>query len=110
VSGRRGRLGGDDGTATAELAVCLPVLAMLLVLGLGGLALVRDQINCVAAARDIAIATARGEPAPSVEGAVVEINRDGDLIHVVVRRQRGLGLVPGLGVSATAVAAVEPGQ
>lgn len=110
MSGRRARIGGDAGTATAELAVCLPALALLLVLGLGGLALVRDQLHCVAVARDVAIATARGEAAPPVEGAAVEVSRDGDLVRVVVRRHRGLGVVPGLGVTATAVAAVEPGQ
>ena len=46
---------GDSGMATAELAVCLPALALLLALGLGALAVMRDQLQCVAAAREIAL-------------------------------------------------------
>lgn len=90
--------------------MCLPALALLLVLGLGGLALVRDQIQCVAAAREVAIAAARGEAPPPVDAAVVELSNDGDVVRVVVRRQRGLGVLPGLEITATAVAAVEPDQ
>ncbi len=101
---------GDAGTATAELAVCLPALALLLVLGLGALSVVRDQIECVAAAREVAIAVARGEPPPSVDEAVVEISTDGDVVRVEVRRHRDFGgAVPGFDITATAVAAVEPG-
>jgi hypothetical protein len=99
---------GDEGTATAELAVCLPALALMLVVGLGALSVVRDQIECVAAAREVAIAVARGESPPPVAAAVVEISVDGDVVRVVVRRHRSLGALPGIDISATAVAAVEP--
>jgi hypothetical protein len=90
--------------------VCLPALALLLVLGLGGLAVVRDQIQCVAAAREVAMASARGERPPPVDAAVVEVSNDGDVVRVVVRRHRGLGVLPGLEITATAVAAVEPDE
>jgi hypothetical protein len=93
---------------TAELAVGLPALVLLLVLGLGALAVVRDQLRCVAAAREVAIAAARGETPPPVEADVVEISTDGDLVRVTVRRHRELGLLPGFDITATAVAALEP--
>jgi hypothetical protein len=106
----RRRVGGEAGTATAELAVCLPALALLLVLGLGGLAVVSDQIRCVAAAREVALAAARGDAPPAVDAEVVEVSNDGDVVRVVVRRHRDLGALPGLEITATAVAAVEPNQ
>jgi hypothetical protein len=97
--------------ATAELAVSLPALALLLAVGLGALAVVRDQIECVDAAREIALADARGEAPAPVGGVSIEVSTDGDVVRVVVRRHRPLlgGLLPGIDVSATAVAAIEPG-
>jgi hypothetical protein len=80
------------------------------VLGLGGLAVVGDQIRCIAAAREVALATARGDTPPAVDADVVEVSNDGDVVRVVVRRHRGLGALPGLEISATSVAAVEPNQ
>lgn len=106
----RPRLRGDAGSATAELAVCLPALALLLALGLGALSVVRDQLRCVAAAREVAIAAARGETPPLVEADVVEISADGDVVRVVVRRHHDLGPLPGIDITATAVAAIEPDQ
>lgn len=108
VRRRRGRVSGDTGMATAELAVCLPGLALLVVFGVGALAVVRDHIYCVAAAREVAIAAARGEAPPPVDVAVVEISNDGDVVRVVVSRHRPFGPLPGIEVTATAVAAVEP--
>lgn len=101
---------GDAGTATAELAVCLPALALLLAFGLGALAVVRDQLRCVDAAREVAVAVARGEAPPPVDAGEVAISNDGDVVRVVVRRHRELGVLPGFDITATAVAAVEPGQ
>ena len=102
----------DAGTATAELAVSLPALVLLLVVGLGALAVVRDQLQVVALARDVALAQARGEPWPPVAGATVDVSQDGETVRVVVTRHRSLlgGGVPGLDIRATAVAAVEPGE
>lgn len=96
--------------ATVEIAVCLPVLALLLMVGLGALGVVRDQITCVAAAREVAIAAARGASPPPVEADVVEIRADGDVVRVVVRRHRDLGILPGFDITATAFAAMEPDQ
>jgi hypothetical protein len=95
---------------TVELAVCLPVLVLLLAVGLGALGVVRDQIGCVAAAREVALAAARGAAPPPVEADVLEVSADGDVVRVVVRRHRDLGILPGFNITATAVAAIEPDQ
>jgi len=109
-AGRSRRLAGDAGMATVEVAVCLPALVLLLLVGLGALAVVRDQIACVAAAREVALATARGASPPPVQADVVEVSADGDVVRVVVRRHRDLGPLPGFDITATAVAAIEPNQ
>jgi hypothetical protein len=91
--------------------VSLPALALLLAVGLGALAVVRDQVDCVGAARDVALAYARGDSPPAVSGTVAVTN-DGDVVRVVVTRHRSLlgGALPGIDITATAVAAVEPGE
>ena len=104
------RPAGDRGVTTVEIAVCLPALALLLMVGLGALGIVRDQIGCVAAAREVALAAARGASPPPVEADVVEVSTDGDVVRVVVRRHRDLGLLPGFDITATAVAAIEPDE
>jgi hypothetical protein len=111
------RYGPDGGSATAELAVCLPALVLLLVVGLTAVAAVRTQLECLDAARDAALAAARGgsgvaaatRVAPA--GATVSVASNGDSVTATVRaRVRALGgWAPGIDVEATAVAAVEPG-
>ena len=103
--------GGDSGSATAELAVCLPALVLLLAAGLAALGAIRTQIECVDAAREAARAAARGERAVSrVDGAGVAIATDGDLVRATVRVHYtpfGGGL-PGFDITSTSVAAMEP--
>jgi hypothetical protein len=102
--------GLDRGSATAELAVSLPALVLLLLVGLSALMVVRDQIACVDLAREAARAAARGEPPPDSGTATVTITTDGDLVRATARLRRAPlgGSLPGISVSATAVAAVEP--
>ena len=105
------RPAGDAGSATAELAVSLPALVLLLVVGLAALGAVRTQIACVDAAREAARAAARGEPAAErIAGASVMVTLDGDLVRatVVVHWKPFGGGLPGLDVTATSVAAMEP--
>jgi hypothetical protein len=98
----------DEGSATAELAASLPALVLLLVAALGALGVVRDQIECVDAAREVALAASRGEAAPSVQGAVT-ITHDGDLVRATVSRHRSmLGGLAGITVVGSSVAAMEP--
>jgi TadE-like protein len=105
------QLRGDRGSATVELAVCLPALMVFLATGLAALGAVRLQIECVDAAREAARAAARGEPVVSrVDGAAITISTEGDLVRATVRMHLdpfGVGL-PGFDITSTSVAALEP--
>ena len=115
VSRRRWR-GGDRGSFTAELAAGLPALMLMLLAGLTAVGAVTTKGQCVDAAREGAIAAARGEPgvpaaarvAPA--GARVEVSAGGDTVTVTVRAPVAVlgGRLPRLTVAAVAVAAREP--
>lgn len=111
----------DEGTVTAELAVVLPALAVVLVFALWSVAAVMAQLRCVDAAHVAARALARGESsdvsaaaarAAAPVGAQVVVSRSGDVVVVDVRADVRLpgpwssGL-PGVSLSGRAVAAVE---
>lgn len=108
----------DRGSVTAELAAALPALTLLLTASLTGVTAVVSKLRCVDAAREAALATARGElgepPArrAAPDGAAIDIRADGDMVRAVVRTQvRALGVgVPGLVVEGEAAAAMEPDQ
>jgi hypothetical protein len=114
ASCRRGH--GDRGSATAELAAGLPALMLLLLFALGAVDSVIARMQCVDAARDSALAAARGgdgvasgrDRAP--RGAAVSVTRDGDRIRASVSvTVRPLGPhLPGVTVTGTAVADSEP--
>ncbi len=91
-------MNADRGSATAELAVSLPALVLLLMVGVLAIVAVTNQLGCVAIARDTALAAARGEPPSTMEGLVVR--RVGG--RVTVTAQRGMA-------SCHATAALEPG-
>ncbi len=110
------RLRGDRGSATAEFAVALPALILLLLFSIGTVNAVLTRMRCVDAARDAALAAARGgdggtaarRRAPA--GAAVSVWTEGDLVHAKVSvtvRPLG-GRLPGVTVSADAVAEEEP--
>ena len=118
------RVTGSRGSATAETAVLLPVLVVVLVLGIWVLGCVAAQLRCVDAARAAARAAARGDAPAAVRdvgerlapaGARVVIRPGGDTVEVHVSsvvRPFGavLRLLPAVPVSGRAVAAVEPGM
>ncbi|HVE62963.1 MAG TPA: TadE family type IV pilus minor pilin [Mycobacteriales bacterium] len=64
---------GQRGSATAETAVVLPVLVLLLTCALWALGAVSVQLRCVEAARAGARAAARGEPADVIRSRVREV-------------------------------------
>lgn len=111
----------DRGSVTAETAVLLPVLLVVLAAAIAVLACVAAQLRCVDAARGAARAAARGEPVDVVRaagerlgppGAAVRVTTGGDDVEVVVSATvrpfgRLLGVLPGVAVSGRAVAAVE---
>ncbi|MFC5908210.1 TadE family type IV pilus minor pilin [Streptacidiphilus monticola] len=114
-------MGGDAGYATAELAVVLPALVLLLGVLLWGAVAGAAQLRCVDAAREGARAAARGDPEPAVQAAVraaappgarVVVSWSGDLVRVAVTARSagpgGFGRALSVGVGATAVARVEP--
>lgn len=103
---------------SAELAVAMPALVLVLLTALLGLGLAVDQVRCTDAARAAARSAARGDPpAESIgiarrmapTGATVQVGRSGALARVVViAPSRGGGLAPGLPrASATAIGQVE---
>ena len=112
----------EEGSVTAETAMALPVLVVVLATAVWVLAAVGAQLRCVDAAAGAARAAARGESPAAVtalgqrlapDGAVVRVQRRGEQVHVTVGTQvrpfPGLGALPALRVDATSVALVEPG-
>ena len=117
----RGGRGGEDGAATAELAMVLPLLVAITIGLVWLLAVGAAQVRAVDAAREAARAVARGD---SVGEAVARGERvapagsrisvhdgGGQVTAVVVGRIDGPGGLfarfPGVTVSAEAVAAAE---
>jgi Flp pilus assembly protein TadG len=116
----RAGLRREDGMVTAETAVVLPVLLLVLAGAVAAVTLVGAQLRCVDAAREGARAAARGETTAVVAALVSRSAPDGatttvsvgerDVRVTVSARIAALGPVPlRLTVSAEAVAAQEPG-
>ncbi len=113
----------DDGYVTAEAAVVLPALVVLLGAALWAIAVAGAQVRCVDAARDAALAAARGEPDAAVVAAAkmagppgcdIEVSRQGDRVVVTVRARIGpasgaLAAIPAPVAQSTAVAESETG-
>lgn len=71
--------------ATAELAVAMPSVLVLLGLGLAALSAGVDQVRCVDAARAVARLAARGEPPQRVVDAGRQLAPRGAGIRVTTR-------------------------
>jgi Flp pilus assembly protein TadG len=114
--------GADRGAATAELAVVMPAVTVVLAAVLSVGQAVMAQVSCVDAARAGARAAARGDgleqvqqtalaavanggESRSVGRAAVDVVPSGDVVTVTVsRRLRLMAFGPALRVSARAVA------
>ncbi|MEU9887281.1 TadE family type IV pilus minor pilin [Sphaerisporangium sp. NPDC051011] len=106
---------------TAEMAVALPSLALVLGAALWALTVVAAQLECVDAARAGARAAARGEPLDAVRHtaaragppeATVSVARQPSVSRVTVSASIRPGwaiAVPPISVSASAVSTTEPG-
>ena len=104
---------------TAETAVVLPVLVLVLAAAVAAVVVVGAQLRCVDAAREAARAAARGDSAAVVgqlaaaaapDGAVTELGGEGDTVRVTVSATVSpLGLPWHVEVSATATGVREPG-
>lgn len=109
------------GSVTAETAVVLPALMVMLAAALWMLAAAGARIECIDAARAGARAAARGEAPEAVrsmtrrvapEGAQVVLRRTGEMVRVSVRADvRPVGSVatglPTLSVEGSATADIE---
>jgi Flp pilus assembly protein TadG len=105
---------------TAETAVVLPVLLLVLAASVAAVTVVGAQLRCVDAAREGARAAARGDPVGTVtalvgraapDGAVTEVAVGvGEVRVTVTAPVSPLGPVPfQVSVTAEAVARLEPG-
>ena len=106
---------------TAEIAVALPALVLVLTIGLSAVSMVTDEVRCVDAARAGARAAARGEPLTDVrliaarlapEGARVTVERGPETTSVTVSADVRPGWhpsLPAVTVHSTSTAATEPG-
>ncbi|MBB0245380.1 hypothetical protein FNQ90_15050 [Streptomyces alkaliphilus] len=114
----RGPSGRDGGYVTAETALVVPTLVLLLGVLLWGTGAAVTALQCTDAARAAARAAARGEPEETVRrtalalappGAEVSGEREETLHRVrVTARTPAAGPLPALSVSTEAVAHVEP--
>ena len=106
---------------TAETAVVLPVLLLVLAAAVVAVTVVGAQLRCVDAAREGARAAARGETDATVrrladrlapDGAVTGVTGDGQEVRVTVTvHVAPLGPLPmAVTVSGAAVAVREPGS
>ncbi|MEV5412471.1 TadE family type IV pilus minor pilin [Thermopolyspora sp. NPDC052614] len=110
---------GEDGYVTAETAMAIPALVLVLAAGLWAIAVVTAQLACVDAARAGARAAARGEPIHDVRTEVIRaapphatasVIDEGDLTKVVVTavvRPNWGAALPSITVTATASSATE---
>lgn len=113
---RRRWPGRDRGSFTAELAAGLPALLLLLLAGLTAVGAVTTKAQCVDAAREGALAAARGEPGvPAAsrvapDGASIAVASGGDTATASVEAPVRLlgGVLPRITVRGFAVAAMEP--
>ena len=99
--------------ATAESAFAILALVAVLVVCLAGLTALAAQIRCIDAAREAARLAARGDERAALHaaradvptGAQVGLRRDGDVVVATVSTKSAL--LPGISISADAVAATE---
>jgi len=124
-SGRAGASGSagpapDAGMVTAELAVALPALVLVLALAIGVLAVGTARLRCADAAQAAARLAARGEPVATVRAAAariaspgVEVRVAGTTTDVTVEVSAAVSLpghwLPGFVVRERATEAREPG-
>jgi hypothetical protein len=115
-SRRRGR--GDAGLASAELAACLPVLVLLLAVAVSVVSVVGVRVRAQDAASEAARAAARGDRAAALSlagaalpGARVQLWVSGPDVVATASAHASLlaSWLPGVTVTARAVAALEPG-
>jgi hypothetical protein len=104
--------------ATLELAACLPVLAIIVLAGLGAVSVADQQVRAQDAANEVARAEARGDEATAIRlfaqtapaGAHFTLSTAAGLVTATVRATVHPfgGRLGGFSITEQAVAAVEP--
>jgi Flp pilus assembly protein TadG len=108
---------------TAEFAVVLPSLVLVVVTALGGVVAMTDRLRCVDAAATAARLAARGEPLPTVRAAALRVAPSGATLQLTttpstvtatvavhIGGPHWLGRLPTLTITQRSVAAREAGQ
>lgn len=108
---RRDLLRDERGTVTAEFAVVVPAVLVILGLVVGGIVIATNRLTLAAAAADIARLEARGDTDLAVErlggagaGVTVERERRGGLLCVTLKSGPTLGMLAMLAVTGDACA------
>lgn len=103
----------ESGMVTVEAAYAIAAIVVTVLIAVGAIAAVTTQIRCTDAAREVARLSAAGDPSARDVGrklvgddAQVTISASAD--HVAVEVRSGVAMLPGLTMSARAVAAPEP--
>ncbi|MHA3682979.1 TadE/TadG family type IV pilus assembly protein [Leucobacter sp. HY1910] len=109
----RARWRDDHGTVTAEFAVVVPAVLVVLGLVIGGIVIATNRLTLAAAAADIARLEARGDDTLAAErvtaagpGVGVERARDGALLCITLRASPVGGPLAALSLTGTGCAAV----
>ena len=106
----RCRTRGDRGSVTAEFAVALPAVVLLLGLALAALQLVGEQLRLQSAVTDAARVLGRGEAlsqsgfGEAVPGASVAVSRHDGLVCARSQTPAALGVLAGIQLTAAACA------
>lgn len=117
VTGESGSVTRESGSVTVETAVALSAIMVVLAMCLAGLACLTAALRVTDAAGQAARLAARGDRAGAQlvvqrlapAGSALSLSGD-DLVTAVVTAPPLGGLLPGVRVGATAVAAREPGE
>ncbi|MBP1327016.1 Flp pilus assembly protein TadG [Leucobacter exalbidus] len=103
----------ERGTVTAEFAVVVPAVLVVLALVIGGIVIATNRLTLASAAADISRLEARGDTALAEErisqsGAGLTINRErrGALLCITLHAGAQRGLLAALSVSGEGCAAV----
>lgn len=108
---------GDRGAVSAEFAVLLPAVLVVLALVIGGILLATQRLTLTAAAAELARLEARGDEALAAvrlarlpAGTSVSRSRDGEVLCVTLGAAPGHGLLAVVRLTARGCAAVLEGS
>lgn len=103
----------DRGGVTAEFAILMPAVMLVLVLAIGALGVSAQKLALTSAAADLARLEARGDSAVAARrinelpgGSTVHRERDGPLLCVTITSHPAIGLLSALSIRVRNCAAV----